>query len=98
MAKLTVLRWLNTLIGMFVQGGATSLVATCGSHLAPAVGWEVRPLDPDQMVIVFLGGAIFNAAKFLKKSPIPNFGGESDSDTTITPKPKKHRHDDYYAD
>lgn len=95
MAKLTALKWLNTLIGMFVQGGATSLVATCGSHLAPAVGWEVRPLDPDQMMIVFLGGAVFKAAKFLEKSPVPNFGADLDDETTITQKHKRHKHDHY---
>lgn len=77
MAKLTLRKWANTLIGMFVQGGASAAVSTFGLAGAHAVGVPVQPLDLKQVCGIFLAGAVIRTMRFLERSPVPEFGDEA---------------------
>lgn len=78
MAKLKFKKWLNQLLGTFIQGGATSAGATFGLAGANAMGVPVTPLDAKQVVGVFVCGAVAKSLEYLKKSPVPGFDGNTE--------------------
>jgi hypothetical protein len=78
MAKLKFRKWLNQLLGTFIQGGATAAGATFGLAGANSMGIAVTPLDAKQVIGVFLCGAVARALEYLKKSPVPNFDGNTE--------------------
>jgi hypothetical protein len=81
MPTLSYKKWMNTLFGMFIQGGAHSAVATFGLAGAHAMGVPVQPLDLQQVSAIFLAGAVIKTMRFLEHSPVPEFNGAG-TDTT----------------
>ena len=84
MAKLTFKVWATICIGMAVQGGAVSVVATFGLAAAHLVDTTIKPLELNQVWGVFLGGAVVKIATYLQKQPMPTWTG----DTEVTEKDK----------
>jgi hypothetical protein len=84
MAKVKFRKWLNQLIGMGIQGGATAAGATFGLAGVSSLGVPVSPLDGKQVIAVFLCGFVSRALEYLKATPIPNFEGTETNTTTTT--------------
>lgn len=91
MPKLTLHKWLNTLIGMFIQGGAAAALATFGLAIGHSIDTAVKPLELKQVGIVFLSGAIVRTLRFLERSPVPEFG---DTDAGETEEPETRSAED----
>lgn len=67
----SALLWLKSLVAAFICGGATALTAWGGMATAKAAGADVPELNWKAIGIIFLSSGIFNAAAYLKKSPLP---------------------------
>jgi hypothetical protein len=63
--------WFRGLLAAFIGGGATALTADQGIVLANRLGAQVDVLSLKALGIVFLSAGIYNAALYLKQSPIP---------------------------
>ena len=69
--RLKARQWLRGLIGGIVGGGANAALASLSLAGAHAVGVDVRPLDFEQVGVVFLSGSVIGLLLYLKQSPIP---------------------------
>lgn len=63
--------WFRGLLAAFIGGGATALTADQGILFANRLGAKVEVLSLEALGIVFLSAGIYNAALYLKQSPIP---------------------------
>lgn len=63
--------WLHSLVAAFIGGGASAITTQMGLLMAQAVGMPVRPLNWSELGIVALSAGIYNAAMYLKRSPLP---------------------------
>lgn len=91
MAKVKFKKWLNQLLGNFIQGGAAAVGAMIGVTVGPPIvsGSAATPLNAEQLISGFVGGAIFAAVTYLKKSPVPNFDGEGNTEIITKPNDTK---------
>lgn len=76
--------WLHGLLAAFIGGGASALTADQGLQLAVRMGVDVPVLNLKALGIVFVSSGIFNAALYLKQSPLPPIS----NGTTQPPFPK----------
>jgi uncharacterized membrane protein YdcZ (DUF606 family) len=81
MAKLKFRKWLNQLVGGMIQGGATSASAVMSVAIASSLGANVQALNFEQLKWAFIGGSVGTMFLFLKKSPLPNFEGNTETIT-----------------
>ena len=63
--------WLHGLIGGAIGGGANAFVASLGIAGADAIGVQVKTLDYQQMVAIFVTGFVVSIMFYLKQSPLP---------------------------
>jgi len=73
--------WFWGLVAAFVGGGATSLTSWAGMAGAKQLGMDVPSLNLQALGVIFVSGAIWNTASYLKKSPVPEL-----EDTTFISK------------
>lgn len=69
--------WLKSLFAAFISGGATALTAWGGMTMAQVAGADVPNLNWKAIGIIFLSAGIFNAAAYLKKSPLPGITNDA---------------------
>lgn len=63
--------WLRGLLAAFIGGGASALTADQGLQMAQRLGVDVPSLNLKALGIVALSAGIYNAALYLKQSPLP---------------------------